>query len=288
MSNNERRTAVLTLHCKDVRGIVYHVARFIYARGGNILSSNQHYEELDDQFFMRVCFDRSEIQVTHAEMLADLGQLAGPFGMKLNLAFSEQRKRMAIMVSQYDHCLYDLLLRRQYGEIDCDITCIISNHTELEKVAKDFGVPFYYMPVTSQAKQQAEEKMLELFQEHQVDFVVLARYMQILSPILLDAFPNRIINIHHGFLPAFKGARPYHQAYEKGVKLIGATSHYATEDLDMGPIIAQDTIRVNHTHSVADLLTMGRDIEKHVLARAVKAHVEDRIMVYKNRTIIFE
>ena len=288
MSTNPRKTAVLTLHCEDVKGIVYHVSRFIYERGGNIITSNQHHEELGDRFFMRVCFDRSEIQVTQAQLESDLAELAGRFNMQTQLSYSERRKRMAIMVSRTDHCLYDLLLRRQYGEIDCDIACVVSNHLELERVAHSFQIPYFYIPVEPQTKAQAEEQTLEVFRQHQVDFVVLARYMQILSPTLLDAYSNKIINIHHGFLPAFKGARPYHQAYSKGVKIIGATSHYATVDLDMGPIIDQDTIRVNHSHSVEDMLALGRDIETRVLARAVKAHVEDRIMVCQNRTIVLD
>ncbi|MCH7917657.1 MAG: formyltetrahydrofolate deformylase [Planctomycetes bacterium] len=281
-------TAVLTLYCKDVKGIVYHVSHFIFERGGNILTSNQHYEELDSLFFMRVAFDCSDIEITREAFQNDLVQLAERFGMTVNLTFSDEKKRMAIMVSGYNHCLYDLLLRRQYGELDCEVACIVSNHTEQAAVASSFEVPYFHVPVTKETKHEAEENMMALFREHRVDFVVLARYMQILTPVLLDAFPCRIINIHHGFLPAFKGAKPYHQAYEKGVKIIGATSHYATQDLDMGPIIEQDTIRVNHSHSVTDLLAMGRDIEKQVLARAVKAHIEDRIMVYKNRTFILD
>ncbi|MCH8217607.1 MAG: formyltetrahydrofolate deformylase, partial [Planctomycetes bacterium] len=233
-------TAVLTLYCKDVKGIVYHVSHFIFERGGNILTSNQHYEELDSLFFMRVSFDCSDIEITREAFQNDLVQLAERFGMTVNLTFSDEKKRMAIMVSGYNHCLYDLLLRRQYGELDCEVACVVSNHTEQAAVASSFEVPYFHVPVTRETKHEAEKSMMALFREHRVDFVVLARYMQILTPVLLDAFPYRIINIHHGFLPAFKGAKPYHQAYEKGVKIIGATSHYATQDLDMGPIIEQD------------------------------------------------
>ena len=288
MSEINCDTAVLTLYCKDVKGIVYHVSHFIFERGGNILTSNQHFEELDSLFFMRVSFECSDIPGTREAFHSDLAQLADRFGMTVNLAFGDEKKRMAIMVSGYNHCLYDLLLRRQYGELDCEITCVVSNHLEQASVTRSFNVPYFHVPVTPDTRHEAEEKVMTLFREHQVDFVVLARYMQILTPVLLDAFPSQIINIHHGFLPAFKGAKPYHQAYEKGVKIIGATSHYATEDLDMGPIIEQDTLRVNHSHSVTDLLAMGRDIEKKVLARAVKAHIEDRIMVYQNRTFILD
>jgi formyltetrahydrofolate deformylase len=191
------------------------------------------------------------------------------------------------MVSKYDHCLYDLFLRHQYGEINADIALVISNHPDLEQVAANFKVPFFLVPVNKEKKQQAEEKQLELFRQHYIDFIAMARYMQILSPMVIDAYENRIINVHHSFLPAFKGAKPYHQAYERGVKLIGATSHYATEDLDQGPIITQESVRVKHTHSVQDLISMGRDVEKKVLAEAVRLHAEDRIMVYRHRTIIF-
>ena len=288
MSEINCDTAVLTLYCKDVKGIVYQVSHFIFERGGNILTSNQHYEELDSLFFMRVSFDCRDIEVTREAFHGDLAQLAERFGMTVNLTFCDEKKRMAIMVSGYNHCLYDLLLRRQYGELDCEVACVVSNHTEQASVARSFEVPYFHVPVTQETKHDAEESVMALFREHRVDFVVLARYMQILTPLLLDAFPYRIINIHHGFLPAFKGAKPYHQAYEKGVKIIGATSHYATQDLDTGPIIEHDTLRVNHSHSVTDLLAMGRDIEKKVLARAVKAHIEDRIMVYKNRTFILD
>ncbi len=188
---------------------------------------------------------------------------------------------MAIMVSKYDHCLYDLLLRHRYGEIDADIALIVSNHRDLEHVAKSFQVPFFFIPVTKETKKEAEQKTIELFEQHNINFIALARYMQILFPSLLEKFPYRIINVHHGFLSAFKGARPYHQAYEGGVKVIGATSHFATAELDMGPIIDQETLRVNHTHSVEAMLAMGRDVEKLVLANAVKAYAQDRIKVSK-------
>jgi len=280
-------TATLRLHCKDTRGIVYNVSKFIFERGGNIITSSQHKEELDEQFFMRVHFDCSDVSATRQELLGDLAELGGQFAMQTELTFSEDGKRMAIMVSKYDHCLYDLLLRHQYGELDLDIPLVVSNHVDLQPVASTFNVPYYHVPVEKGKKETAEKKVLELFDQYGVDFVVLARYMQILTPMVLEAYPNRIINVHHGFLPAFKGARPYHQAYKKGVKLIGATSHYANEELDMGLIIEQEVIRVDHSHSVIDMQTLGRDIEKQVLAKAVRAHAEDRIMVYKNRTIVF-
>jgi len=280
-------TAILKLHCKDVQGVVYSISKFIFEHGGNILTSKQHKEELGEQFFMRVCFDIDTITCTRRELEEDLQPIVNKFGLEYTLSYSDMKKRMAIMVSKYDHCLYDLLLKHKYGDLDVEIALIVSNHTDLEPVAAHFKTPFFYIPVESSKKKEADNKILESFRQHHVDFVVLARYMQIVTEVLIDEFANNIINVHHGFLPAFKGAKPYHQAYEKGVKLIGATSHYATQDLDMGPIIAQETIRVDHSHTVKDMLRMGRDIEKQVLAAAVKSHTEERIMVYNNRTIVF-
>lgn len=280
-------TAIIKLHCKDIEGIVYSVSKFIFEAGGNIIESRQYQEELDDRFFMRVHFDLSRVTSSRQQLEKDFTQVAGKFGMDYEISYSDSRKRMAIMVSKYDHCLYDLFLRHQYGEMNAEIALVVSNHPDLEPVAAHFKTPYFHIPVNKERKVEAEEKALELFRQYQVDFVVLARYMQILTPFLLDAYPNRIINVHHGFLPAFVGAKAYHQAYEKGVKIIGATSHYVTKDLDMGPIIEQETIRVDSSHSIRDMQRMGRDIESQVLAKAVKAHIEDRIMVYRNRTLIF-
>jgi formyltetrahydrofolate deformylase len=280
-------TATLRLHCDDVSGIVFHVSKFIFDRGGNIIDAQQHTEELGNRFFMRVHFDRSAMKVTKTALRDDLSVLADEFGMQTELSFDDERKRMAIMVSKYDHCLYDLFLRHQYGELAADIALVVSNHPDLERVAESFRAPFFCVPVNKATREEGETKALELFRQHHVDFVVLARYMQILTPRVVSAYRNQIINVHHSFLPAFQGARPYHQAYARGVKLIGATSHYVTEDLDEGPIIEQDCIKVNHGHSVHDLVAMGRDIEKRVLAAAVKAHADGRIMVYDKRTIVF-
>ncbi len=281
-------TAVLKLHCEDTKGIVYHVAKFIFEHGGNILESQQHQEPLNNRFFMRVHFDLADLNCTRQQLRSDWEPVSQKFNMETDLTFSDDRKRIAIMVSKYDHCLYDLFLRHQYGELNADIALVVSNHPDLESVSFNFKVPYFYIPVTKANKQEAEQKAVELFRQHQVDLIALARYMQILTPTLLEAYPNRIINVHHGFLPAFVGAKPYHQAYEKGVKMIGATSHYATEELDMGPIIEQETIRVTHAHDPKDMVRLGRDIEKKVFAHAVKQHLEDRIIVYKNRTIIFD
>lgn len=283
----EARTATLRLHCPDAPGLVAEVSRFLFERGANILDAEQHREQLDDRFFMRVHFDRGGMKVTRKQLEAEADELAARFEMTHALTFSEDRKQMAVMVSKTDHCLYDLLLKRRYGEIDAEVALVVSNHLDLEGVCEDFQVPFFYVPVEKGRKAEAEAKALELFRQHHVDFVVMARYMQILTGGFIDAYRNRIINIHHGFLPAFQGARPYHQAYRRGVKLIGATAHYATEDLDQGPIIEQETIRVRHAHTAKELVALGRDIERRVLSQAVRAHAEDRIMVYGNRTIVF-
>lgn len=280
-------TAVLLLHCPDAKGLVYHVSRFIYEYGGNILDAAQHKEELDDRFFMRVQFDTTDLSCTRQEFSHALEILARRFAMETRLSFSDERKRMLILVSKYDHCLYDLCLRHQYGEVPVEIPLVLSNHADLAPVCARFNLPFEHIRVSPEDKAAAEGTILARCGTHRIDFIVLARYMQILSPRLIHAFRNRIINVHHGFLPAFKGARPYHQAYEHGVKLIGATSHYASEELDMGPIIEQETVRVHHGHSVAELAALGRDAERQVLARAVRAHAEDRIIVYRRRTIVF-
>jgi formyltetrahydrofolate deformylase len=282
------QTATLLLHCQDTKGIVYRVSELIFRHGGNIIHAQQHKEELDNQFFMRVHFDTHEMTVSPEEFEKLLEAFAEEFSMHFSLHFDPPHKKLAILVSKYDHCLYDLLLRHQYGEIQADIAFIASNHPDLERVAGQFSIPFHHIPVDKEKREVVEEALLGHCKGASVNFIVLARYMQILTPLLVNAYRNAIINVHHGFLPAFQGARPYHQAYERGVKLIGATSHFVTEELDEGPIIAQETVHVNHGHSVNNLVSMGRDIEKRVLADAVKAHAENRIMVYKNRTIVFE
>lgn len=280
--------ATLLLHCPDTKGIVYEVSRFIFSRGGNIIDAQQHREEIDNRFFMRVHFDASDMGMPPEKLREELHELAEQFEMVYRLDFSHERRKLAILVSKYDHCLYDLLLRGRYGELAADVAIVVSNHGDLEGVARHFDVPFVHVPVDASDKGAAEARILGLMETHEIDLIVLARYMQILTPVLVEPFKNRIINVHHGFLPAFQGARPYHQAYARGVKLIGATSHYVTADLDMGPIIEQASVAVNHSHSVKDLITMGRDIEKQVLAVAVKAHLESRITVYRDRTIVFD
>jgi formyltetrahydrofolate deformylase len=279
--------ANLLLHCPDAKGIVYEVSRFLFTRGGNIIDAQQHREEMDNQFFMRVHFDAGDMDNPREQLADDLGALSEEFEMTCKLQFGDARSKIAVMVSKYDHCLYDLLLRHQYGELNGDISVVISNHADLIDVARHFDVPFVHVSISAGKKPEAEEKVLQILRENKIDLVVLARYMQILSPALVEPFKNRIINVHHGFLPAFQGARPYHQAYEKGVKLIGATSHYVTAELDVGPIIEQACVSVNHSHCVEDLITMGRDIEKQVLANAVRSHLDSKIMVYRDRTIVF-
>ena len=279
--------AVLTLNCVDKSGIVADVTRLIFEVGGNIMDAQQHREELDSQFFMFIKFDIANLNCTRQELNEEFKNLADKYEMSWSLNFSDKKKRLTIMVSKYDHCLYDLLLRHQYGELESEVALIISNHLDLENVAEHFGIPYFYIKRDKSNREEADKKALEILKSHKTDFVAMARYMQILTPTILDAFPNKVINVHHGFLPAFKGAKPYHQAYEKGVKLIGASSHYATVELDMGPLIEQETAHVDHTYCVDDLVRLGRNIESKVLAEAVKAHCEDRIIVYKNRTIVF-
>ena len=280
--------AVLKLCCEDQRGIAFEVSRFIFENGGNVLDSQQHREELDNQFFLYVKFDIEEMSCSRKQLLDGMTELASRYEMDWSLKFSDEKSRLAIMVSKYDHCLYDLMLRHKYGELDAEISLIVSNHPDLENVAEHFGIPYICIPRSKDNREEADKQALELFQKHNIDLIVMARYMQILTPVLLDSYPNQIINVHHGFLPAFKGAKPYHQAYEKGVKLIGASSHYATAELDMGPLIEQETEKVSHSFSVQDLIRCGRDIESKVLATAVKAHLDGKIIVYKNRTIVFD
>ncbi len=285
---NPSNKVILKVHCPDQKGIVAGVTQFIYQNKGNILALDQHTNHDEQHFFMCVEWDLEGFLLSKDEIGSRFAALLGePFKMKWDLKFSEDTPRMAIFVSKSSHCLYDLLARYQAGELKLAIPLIISNHRDLEPVAAQFKIPFHHLPVTKENKEQQEKKELELLAHHRIDFIVLARYMQILSPAFSSAYPNRIINIHHSFLPAFAGARPYHAAHSRGVKIIGATSHYVTSDLDEGPIIDQDVIRISHHDTVESLMQKGRDIEKIVLSRAVKAHIERKTMVYKNKTIVF-
>lgn len=278
----------LLVSCPDRRGIVASLAQVLYGHGANILDSDQHTDTVAGQFFQRIRADLSEIYTDRASLERAIHAIADRFAMKIRLAYAHQPRRVAIFVSRYDHCLYDLLLRHRAGEYECEFAMVVSNHSDLRGVAGQFGVPFHEFPVTGETRAAEESKQLALLESEKIDLIVLARYMQILSPDFVARYPERIINIHHSFLPAFVGGNPYRQAYERGVKLIGATAHYATSELDEGPIIEQEVVRASHRDSVEDLVRKGRDLEKLVLARAVHAHLEDRILVYGNKTVVFD
>lgn len=263
------------------------LAQVLSAHGINILSADQHADASAGHFFQRIVFDLAQASCDRPTLEAAIGHCAQRFDMNWRLSYGDARKRVAIFVSKYEHCLYDLLLRHRAGELACDIPLLISNHEDLREVGEQFGVPYHHLPVTKATKAEQEARAIALMREHDIDLVVLARYMQILSADFIAAFEHRIINIHHSFLPAFIGGRPYHQAAKRGVKLIGATAHYATEDLDEGPIIEQDVIRATHRDTVPDLMRKGRDVERSVLGRAVRWHLEDRVIVYGNKTVVF-
>ncbi|MDT0608184.1 formyltetrahydrofolate deformylase [Croceitalea rosinachiae] len=277
----------ILIHCADGVGIISAVTNFLHVKGGNIIYLDQHVDLETGVFFMRL---ESEFQTDISLKNLKKGfqnDLASPYQMKWSMHMAGIRLKMALFVSKYNHCLYDLLSRYNSGELNVEIPFIISNHKDLEYIADQFAIPFHCIAVTKTTKDKAEKEQLKLLKEKAVDFIVLARYMQIISPDLISVYPNKIINIHHSFLPAFAGARPYHAAYERGVKIIGATSHYVTEELDAGPIIDQDVTTVSHSHSIQDFITKGRDLEKIVLSRAVKLHLERKTMVYNNKTVIF-
>jgi formyltetrahydrofolate deformylase len=287
-----KNSAILLISCPDRKGEVATIADFVFRHGGNILHADEHADEESGLFLMRVEFDPKDFDIDLsqkdlADFSAQFSPIAEIFHMKWRLAQSSQRPRMIILVSKYDHCLVDLLYRHKSGELACDIPLIISNHTDNQAIADFYKIPYAMVPVTKDNKSAAEAKIQALIDEQKPNFLVLARYMQILSNDFVNRYPQRIINIHHSFLPAFVGARPYHQAFERGVKLIGATSHYITEVLDDGPIIEQDVVRVSHRDTVDDLIRKGRDLEKVVFSRAVRWHVENRVLVYGNKTVVF-
>tara|TARA_B100002019_G_scaffold203556_1_gene176538 strand:+ start:1305 stop:2159 length:855 start_codon:yes stop_codon:yes gene_type:complete len=278
----------LVIQCPDQKGIIAEVTQFIYSNKGNILYIDQYVDRENKAFFMRLESEfNGDLQAIKQFQQAFTGGPAEKYKMTWSLYPQDKKPRMALFVSKYEHCLYDLLGRFKSGELEVEIPFIMSNHPDLQPIAESFGIPYYHIPVTKDTKAQAEEQQLELLKQHHVSFIVLARYMQIVSPRLINEYPNNIINIHHSFLPAFPGAKPYHSAFERGVKIIGATSHYVTEELDAGPIIEQDVSHVSHTHSVSQLVAKGRDLEKIVLARAVKNHIAHKVMVYGNKTIVF-
>jgi formyltetrahydrofolate deformylase len=287
-----KNSAILLISCPDQKGEVATIADFVYRHGGNILHADEHADEESGLFLMRVEFDPKDFDIDLTDKdLADFTKQFSPiaekFQMNWRLAQSSHRPRMIILVSKYDHCLVDLLYRHQSGELACDIPLIISNHPDNQPIADFYKIAYAVISITKDNKRQAEQQIQSLIEDHKADFMVLARYMQILSNDFVNRYPQRIINIHHSFLPAFIGARPYHQAFERGVKLIGATSHYVTEALDDGPIIEQDVVRVSHRDTVEDLIRKGRDLEKVVLSRAVRWHVENRVLLYGNKTVVF-
>ena len=283
-----KHTSILLLSCPDTKGVVAGVADFVYRHNGNILHADEHADEGSQLFLMRVEFDPSGFDIAPQEFGKHFAPLAERFQIQWRLAQSSYRPRMVILVSRYDHCLVDLLYRHRSGELACDIPLIISNHPDNRAIAEFYGIPYETIEVTKDVKRAAEDRIRKLITECQADFLVLARYMQILSDEFVKQYPQRIINIHHSFLPAFVGAKPYHQAFLRGVKLIGATSHYVTEVLDDGPIIEQDVVRISHRDSLEDLLQKGRDLEKVVLSRAVRWHIQNRILLYGNKTVVFD
>jgi formyltetrahydrofolate deformylase len=283
-----KNSAILLVQCPDRKGLDATIAEFIYRYDGNILHFEQHQAGEERYYLARVEWDLDGFRLNLKDFAGAFGPIASKFGMNWRIEMGSKRPRVAIFVSKFDHCLVDLLYRQRNGELACDFPLMISNHPDARRHADFYGIPYHVISVTKENKPQAEKQEHELLAEHQVDLIVLARYMQVLSPEFIAQYPQRIINIHHSFLPAFIGARPHHQAYERGVKLIGATAHYVTEVLDDGPIIEQGVARISHRDGLEDLVEKGRDLEKVVLSRAVRWHIESRILLYDNKTVIFE
>jgi formyltetrahydrofolate deformylase len=283
-----RNTATLLISCPDRRGLVAGIANFLYSHGANILHADQHQDAEFGLFFMRVEWDLEGFELDDAALRAAFAPVAAQFGMEWRLEYSSARPPMAIFVSRYQHCLADLLHRYRTGELPCTIPIVVGNHPDAREISEFYGIPFHHIPVDRANREQAEHRQLELLRSHGVRLVVLARYMQVLSPAFVACYPQRIVNVHHSFLPAFSGARPYHAASERGVKLIGATSHYVTDALDEGPIIEQDVARVSHRDSLQDLMRKGADLERVVLSRAVRWRLEHRILCYGNKTVVFD
>jgi len=280
--------ATLLVACPDRKGLVASLAQVLYGHGANILDSDQHTDPIASMFFQRLRFDLASLTTDRVSLEAGIREVGARFAMEWKLSYAERVRKIAVFASKQEHCLYDLLIRHRAGELACEIAMVISNHPDAEPIARHFGVAFHHVPVTAETKEAAEAATHDLIAASGVELIVLARYMQILSPAFVTRYPAQIINIHHSFLPAFVGASPYRQAYEKGVKMIGATSHYVTADLDQGPIIEQSTIQVSHRDSVDDLVRKGRDLEKRVLAQAVRNHLEDRVLVYAGKTVVFD
>ena len=281
-------TAKLLLHCPDKPGILAEVTDFITVNKGNIIYLDQYVDHVENIFFMRIEWELKDFLVPKEKIEDYFETLYGQkYDMIFRLYFSDVKPRMAIFVSKMSHCLFDTLARYTAGEWNVEIPLIISNHPDLQHVAERFGIPFHLFPITKETKEEQERKEMELLAQNNITFIVLARYMQVISEQMISAYPNKIINIHHSFLPAFVGARPYHAAFERGVKIIGATSHYVTTELDAGPIIEQDVVRITHKDSIEDLVNKGKDLEKIVLSRAVQKHIERKVLAYKNKTVIF-
>mgnify|MGYP004445557073 CR=1 FL=1 len=281
-------TAKLLLHCPDKPGILAEVTDFITVNKGNIIYLDQYVDHVENIFFMRSEWELKDFLVPQEKIEDYFRTLYGQkYEMDFRLYFSDVKPRMAIFVSKLSHCLFDMLARYTAGEWNVEIPLIISNHPDLQHVAERFGIPFYLFPITKETKEEQERKEMELLAKHKITFIVLARYMQVISEQMINAYPNKIINIHHSFLPAFVGAKPYHAAFQRGVKIIGATSHYVTTELDAGPIIEQDVVRITHKDAIEDLVNKGKDLEKIVLSRAVQKHIERKVLAYKNKTVIF-
>ena len=284
--NNQ--VAILLLSCPDRIGLVSRISHFVFERGGNILDLDEHVDTSEKYFFVRIAWDMKNFSISESEMMEAFTPLAKEFKAKWRINFSGKNLRAAVFVSKFDHCLQEILWRQRLGEFNIEIPLIISNHNDLKPLAEHYGIPYYFYPVTPENKTEQEKKELALLKENQIDVIVLARYMQILSGQFVDEYPNRIINIHHSFLPAFSGNDPYRQAYDRGVKIIGATSHYVTKELDDGPIIEQDIIRITHKDTVNDLIRKGRDLERLILARALYYHSQHRVLIHGRKTIIFD
>ena len=279
---------ILNIHCPDKKGIIATTTNFIHLNAGNILYIDQYVDRDNKLFFMRLECEFVNGGFSEEEFrLAFEKTVVKKFSLNYELYNLEYRPKIALFVSKYDHCLYDILARYEAKELQIDIPFILSNHNDVSGIADRFNLPFYHIPITKETKEEAELKQLEILKKHQVECIVLARYMQIISPKIIKHFPNKIINIHHSFLPAFPGAKPYHSAYDRGVKIIGATSHYVTEELDAGPIIAQDITQVSHLHSIQDFIAKGRDLERIVLSKAIQMHAQRKVMVYQNKTVVF-
>jgi formyltetrahydrofolate deformylase len=280
--------ATLLFSCPDRVGLVSRISHFIFERGGNILDLNEHVDPDEQRFFIRVAWDLKNFSISVLDLETAFSPLGKEFNASWKIHFSHKKKRLALFVSKLDHCLHEILWRYNLGEFETEIPLIISNHNDLQKLADYYKIPFHFHPITPENKNEQEKSEFKLLEEYNIDTIVLARYMQILSPAFIDKYPNQIINIHHSFLPAFIGSNPYKQAYDRGVKIIGATSHYVTNELDEGPIIDQDIIRITHKDTVENLIRKGRDLERLVLVRAIDYHLQNRILVHGKKTIIFD